>query len=283
MLQAQTKSILSCVSWRIESAAWCLSYHKSDWLNGINGDFEQHKFLLVMVSPAWSLIAKRVDGRICMTSAVAIYVEATRVLVWVAFHHLIGIDCFVLFFDRNYLSMENSTVKRIFEDPNSSGIVTLVNSTYSVIIKEEKQYMQELQNLKRNRPRVSQVHKMEENISSRVPGLPFKVRLKNINEEKAHWSEEKKAVQDKTTQLMENHKEKLGNAPQLIEKRGELGVKIKGKIAERNQTRDEFREVERKYCDYQGELRRIVVDGLKTVIRLIGKGDFAAFWRHDPR
>merc|ERR1719265_2192850 len=105
----------------------------------------------------------------------------------------------------------------------------------------------------------------------------------NINEEKAHWSEEEMAGQEKTTQLMENHKEKLDNAPQLIEKRGELGVKFKGKIAERNQTRDEFREEERKYCDYQGELRRIVVDGLKTVIRLIGKGDFAAFWRHDPR
>lgn len=75
--------------------------------------------------------AKQADDRICMASAVAIDFETTRVLDWVAYHHLIGVDCFVLFYDRNHLSFNNSFSKGIFEELNRSDIVTMVNSTYA--------------------------------------------------------------------------------------------------------------------------------------------------------
>jgi len=129
--------------------------------------------------------------------------------------------------------------------------------TDSMTLKEEKAYMQELQTLKRNRPKVSQVNQMEEDINNRDSGLPLKERLASMKAEIAVWRDKKKAVQDKLTALNEQRKEKLGNVPQLIEQRDELGAKIKEKIAERNQIRDEFREEERKYRDYLSEQRRV--------------------------
>lgn len=72
-----------------------------------------------------------------MASAVAIDFETTRVLDWVAYHHLIGVDCFVLYFDRNHLDFNSSYSKGIFEELDRSGIVTLVNSTYAERLGEE--------------------------------------------------------------------------------------------------------------------------------------------------
>merc|ERR1712050_790824 len=46
--------------------------------------------------------------------------------------------------------------------------------TESVPLKEEKKYLQELQELKRNRPKVAQVNKMEENLSELRQGASMK-------------------------------------------------------------------------------------------------------------
>lgn len=126
----------------------------------------------------------------------------------------------------------------------------------SLSLKDEKAFMVELKSLKQSRPKVSQVHQMEENISNRDTGVPLKERLQTINAEMNEWREKKKAVQAKVTVLMEGRKEKLGDVPQLIEKRDELAAQIKEKIGERNQIRDEFREEERKFRDHLAEQRR---------------------------
>merc|ERR1719265_3114534 len=47
----------------------------------------------------------------------------------------------------------------------------------------------------------------------------------------------------------------MGDLPQLIEQREGLGKKIQEKIKERNALRDEFREEEQKWREYQNELR----------------------------
>lgn len=81
--------------------------------------------------------ARAPEDRICVTSAVAIDFETTRVLDWVAYHNLIGVDCFVLYYDRNHLSLNNSYSRGVFEELSKSSIVTMVNSTYAERLGDE--------------------------------------------------------------------------------------------------------------------------------------------------
>lgn len=129
--------------------------------------------------------------------------------------------------------------------------------TDSISLKEEKKYLQEIQELKRNRPKVSQVHKMEDNLQTFTEGLSMKEKVGKINEEWAKFREQKKAVQLKLTELTEARKEQLGDLPDIIAARDELSKQIGEKIKERNQLRDDFRAEEQAYYAWQAEQRRL--------------------------
>merc|ERR1711920_740524 len=51
-------------------------------------------------------------------------------------------------------------------------------------------------------------------------------------------------------------KEQLGDLPDIIAQRDELGKKIAEKVRERNDIRDEFRQAEKEYWAYQAEVRK---------------------------
>jgi len=124
-------------------------------------------------------------------------------------------------------------------------------------LKDEKKLLQEIQELKRNRPKVSQVHKMEEGLATFTEGLSMKDKVIKINEEMASYREQKKAVSAKLTELMEGRKEQLGDLPDIMNGRKEIGTKIQEKIKERNQLRDDFRAEEQAYYAWQAEQRRV--------------------------
>jgi len=128
--------------------------------------------------------------------------------------------------------------------------------TDTMTLKDEKKYLAEIQELKRNRPKVSQVHKMEEGLQTFADGLSMKDQISAINEEMAKYREQKRGVSQQLTELMEGRKEQLGDLPDLIAKRDEFGKEIAAKIKERNQLRDEFRAAEQEYYAHQAELRR---------------------------
>lgn len=88
--------------------------------------------------------------------------------------------------------------------------------TDSHTLKDEKKFLQEIQELKRNRPKVSQVHKMEEGLATFTEGLSMKDKVSKINEEMASYREQKKAVSAKLTELMEGRKEQLGDLPEIV-------------------------------------------------------------------
>jgi len=128
--------------------------------------------------------------------------------------------------------------------------------TESIPLKEEKKYLEEIKELKRNRPKVSQVHKMEEGLSSFDAGMPLKERVSVINEEMAKYREQKKGISGKLTELVEARKEHLGDLDEVISQKTELSKKIADKVRERNEIRDEFRQAEKEYYAYQAELRK---------------------------
>merc|ERR1712151_1420019 len=132
--------------------------------------------------------------------------------------------------------------------------------TESVPLKEEKKYLLELQELKRNKPKVSQVHKMEENLTALREGASMKETVQEINGAMAKHREEKKVIQEKLSKLRDERKEKLGDVPQWIEERQKLGEEIAEKNKEKSTIRDELRQKENEYYQYQAELRRIRQD-----------------------
>merc|ERR1712217_1020683 len=67
--------------------------------------------------------------------------------------------------------------------------------TESVPLKDEKKYLQEIQELKRNRPKVSQVHNMEKSMESYDKGTDLKKSLDQLYEEKNAEFAKKKEVQ----------------------------------------------------------------------------------------
>merc|ERR1711948_121296 len=57
-------------------------------------------------------------------------------------------------------------------------------------------------------------------------------------------------------ELTEGRQAQLGDLPQIIEKRDEIGKKIQEKVQERNALRDDFRGKEREYNNYLAEQRK---------------------------
>merc|ERR1711972_773879 len=73
-------------------------------------------------------------------------------------------------------------------------------NTESVSLKEEKKYLLELQELKRNRPKVSKVNKLEGDLAQHREGssqAEMKATIQEINAAMAKHREEKKGIQEK--------------------------------------------------------------------------------------
>eukprot|EP00448_Togula_jolla_P039001 CAMPEP_0170646364 /NCGR_PEP_ID=MMETSP0224-20130122/43597_1 /TAXON_ID=285029 /ORGANISM="Togula jolla, Strain CCCM 725" /LENGTH=465 /DNA_ID=CAMNT_0010977689 /DNA_START=73 /DNA_END=1467 /DNA_ORIENTATION=- len=122
--------------------------------------------------------------------------------------------------------------------------------TDSHSLKEEKKYLQEIQELKRNKPKVSEVSRMETDLETRDSGLSMKDQLQAINAEMATWRDKKRGVS-------EGRKNQLGDMPQLIDEREAISKKIQEHIKERNNARDEFRAEENEFRAYLAEVRKV--------------------------
>merc|ERR1712217_248710 len=131
--------------------------------------------------------------------------------------------------------------------------------TESVPLKEEKKCLLEIQELKRNRPKVAKVNALEGNLSALRDGSAgddLKATVGEINAAMAKHREEKKVIQERLSKLRDERKEKLGDVPQWIEERQKLSEEIGLKMKEKNEIRDELKKKENEYYKYQQELRR---------------------------
>merc|ERR1711865_976352 len=97
--------------------------------------------------------------------------------------------------------------------------------TESVPLKEEKKLLLEIQELKRKKPAVSTVNKLEAEVSNFDSGASVKDQIQAINAEMAPHRDAKKIIQEELSQLMEKRKDELGDMPQLIEERDVISKK----------------------------------------------------------
>jgi len=126
----------------------------------------------------------------------------------------------------------------------------------SVSLKQEKEFLKEISELKRNRPKVGQVNKMEEGLANRDTGVNLRENIGTINEEMALYRDGKRQVSQKLNELNESRKEQLGDLPKYIEERDALGKKIKEQMDKRNELRDAFRAKEREFNAFKNEQRK---------------------------
>merc|ERR1740121_1296990 len=100
---------------------------------------------------------------------------------------------------RNQLNKMKKSIGFTSESDIDDRIATLEFKlqTDTISLKEEKEYLKEIQELKRNRPKVSQVNKMEDSFQNRDIGGNLKEQIGNINEEMALYRDGKRKVQEK--------------------------------------------------------------------------------------
>merc|ERR1719210_913496 len=128
--------------------------------------------------------------------------------------------------------------------------------TETLTLKQEKDYLKEIQELKRNRPKVGQVHRMEDSLNTRDTGASLRDNIGTINEEMALYRDGKRQVSQALAALNESRKDQLGDLPKYIEERDAIGKKIKEEMEKRNTLRDEFRQKERDFNQWKNEQRR---------------------------
>merc|ERR1712139_75696 len=73
----------------------------------------------------------------------------------------------------------------------------------------------------------------------------------------AVFREQKKAIQERLSELNEKRKEQMGDMPQILEKKDAIQKKIQEKIIERNTLRDDFNAEKRAFAEYLNEQRKI--------------------------
>jgi uncharacterized coiled-coil DUF342 family protein len=122
--------------------------------------------------------------------------------------------------------------------------------TESISLKEEKKYLQEIQELKRNRPKVSQVQSLEANLTAGKESGASKEELNTIGAEMFQLRENRRAISKQLKELVESRTDQLGDFSGYQKKREELNEQIKAKIDAKNQMRDEFRAEENAHRDH---------------------------------
>jgi uncharacterized coiled-coil DUF342 family protein len=127
----------------------------------------------------------------------------------------------------------------------------------SMSLKDEKKCMDEIKELKRNRPKVAGIKKLESNLGAGDKGANLKEQRQGIGEQMGRYIEEKRKVSEKLKELNESRKAETGDLPALIEEREALSAKIRELSGKRNEIRAERRKQEQDYYAYQAEVRKL--------------------------
>jgi len=122
--------------------------------------------------------------------------------------------------------------------------------TESISLKEEKKFLQEIAELKRNRPKVSQVQTMEEGLKSQSTSGTSKEELNQIGADMFQLRERRREVMKQIKELDEGRKDQMGDWDEQKTKREDLNKQVQDKVAERNRLRDDFTKEKDAYYEW---------------------------------
>jgi len=132
----------------------------------------------------------------------------------------------------------------------------------SINLKEEKKMMLEIAQLKKNKPEVTKFKEMDQKIATNRElnsgnNSTLKEQLDSLNEVMNVHRERKKELNAEFTLIIQERDAQMGNSQEMYGQRDELNGKVKEYIQERNELRDAFRQDERKYYEFQRELKNL--------------------------
>merc|ERR1719245_2337522 len=125
--------------------------------------------------------------------------------------------------------------------------------TDTMTLKQEKDLLKEISELKKNRPKITQVTRMQSNLQNMETGKSTQEQIANINAEINVYRDAKKSVQDTFSALMESRKEQMGDLSAVIDEKQKIQNEIQEQIKLRNKARDDFRAKEKEYNAYLNE------------------------------
>merc|ERR1712187_1088177 len=129
----------------------------------------------------------------------------------------------------------------------------------SLTLKQEKDSLKEITELKKSRPKVATVREMESAITT-DDRTPAREKIKALNEQMAEYYKEKKKVSEQITELTTARSEQTGDLPALQTDLDDIFKKITEKKTERSQIKADYRQEQQKFYEYQSEIRRIRQD-----------------------
>merc|ERR1712028_55717 len=87
----------------------------------------------------------------------------------------------------------------------------------SITLKQEKDYMVEIKELKKNKPKLSELAGMQNKLAGFDSGGDIKAQRGELNELMAGLREKKKGISERLTELTEARKAQMGDFSEVIE------------------------------------------------------------------
>merc|ERR1712129_535515 len=132
-----------------------------------------------------------------------------------------------------------------------------IMSQTSISLKDEKAYMVEIKELKKNKPKLAQLGNIQDKLTGFDAGKDLAAQKNELNEQMAILRERKKGISERLTEVTEARKAQLGDFGEVAEQRDKISTQIKELIAQRTQLRDDFNNAKREFQSYLAEQRRI--------------------------
>jgi len=126
----------------------------------------------------------------------------------------------------------------------------------SLTLKQEKDYMAEIKELNRDKPKLSQLSNLNSKLDNFDAGTDLREKQKELNEQFGMLYEKKKGVQEKFRELQDSRTAQEGDLGAVRDEKTAKQDKIRELIEERNKLRDAFNEEKRAYRVFQDEQRR---------------------------
>lgn len=125
----------------------------------------------------------------------------------------------------------------------------------TMTLKAEKDILAEVKELKKSKPKVNQLKSMTDSLSKFDQSSEHKGHIKDINQLLYQCREERRAVQAKRSQLVEERQAQKGNLTSDFDEKKNISTKIQELINKRKEVKNEEYEANKEYNAYLAEQR----------------------------
>merc|ERR1712217_267532 len=129
--------------------------------------------------------------------------------------------------------------------------------TESISLKDEKQLLAEIKELKKNKPKLAELSKLQNNVENFDAGTNLKEKNAQLRDQMQILYQKKTEIQERLKALNEKRQGQVGDMSEVMEKREQVQKKIAELVGQRSKLRDDFKQEMTEYKAWQAEQRRI--------------------------